>query len=133
MPTAIKVISTLCIFIASIFIANILFMQKAGVTFPVLGLPLFSFINMFGAGAMVIITLVTLLRLTRFVGFVRALVYTLLLALGLNVLLMLKYLVTGYGLFTVIFNLLVIFFVIGVRGYLASDDAFKYFSQQPGK
>ncbi|MGD8926018.1 MAG: hypothetical protein PVG20_04175 [Thioalkalispiraceae bacterium] len=129
MPTAIKVISTLCIFIASIFIANILFMQKADVTFPVLGLPLFSFINMFGAGAMIIITLVTLLRLTRLVGFARVLVYTLLLALGLNVLLMLKYLVTGYGLFTILFNLAVIVFVIGVRGYLVSEHAYKYFNQ----
>ena len=133
MPTAIKVISTLCIFMASIFIANILFIQKADITFPVLGLPLFSFINMFGAGAMIIITLVTLLRITRMVGFARVLVYTLLLALGLNVLLMLKYLVTGYGLFTILFNLAVIVFAVGVRGYLASEHAVEYFSLQNKK
>jgi hypothetical protein len=128
MPTAIKVISTLCIFIASIFIANILFMQKAGVTIPVLGLPLFMFINLFGAGVMIMITLVTLLRLSRLVGFTRVLVYVLLLALGLNVMLMFNNLMTSFGLFTVIFNLLVIFFVIGVRGYLVSEHAYKYFN-----
>jgi hypothetical protein len=130
MPTAIKVISTFCILIASVFIANLLFIQKAGLSFPVLGLPLISFINLFGAGAMIVITLVTLLRLKGLVGFTRVLVYTLLLALGLNVLLMLKHLITGYGLLTILFNIAVIVFVIGIRGYLASEHAYKYFNQQ---
>ena len=129
MPTAIKVISTLSILIASVFIANLLFIQKAGISFPVFGLPLISFINLFGAGAMIVITFVTLLRLNRLIGFTRVLVYTLLLALGLNVLLMLKHLVTGYGLLTILFNVAVIVFIIGVRGYLASEHAHKYFTE----
>ena len=129
MPTAIKVISTICILLASVFIANLLFLQKSVESISLTGLPLVSFINLFGAGAMIIIALVTLLRWSGFVGFIRVLIYVLLLALGLNVLLMLKYLVTGYGFLTVSFNILVIVFVIGVRGYLASKDAYKYFNQ----
>ena len=114
---------------ASIFIANLLFLQKMGDSFPITGLPLVSFINLFGAGAMIAIALVTLLRWHKLIGFARVLIYALLLALGLNVLLMLKYLVTAYGLLTIVFNLLVIFFVVGVRGYLASEHAYNYFKQ----
>ncbi|MGD8785339.1 MAG: hypothetical protein PVG75_12925, partial [Thioalkalispiraceae bacterium] len=87
MPTAIKVISTFCILLASIFIGNLLFLQKMGLSFPLLGLPLISFINLFGAGTMIVLALVTLLRLSRLIGFSRVLVYALLLALGVNVLL----------------------------------------------
>ena len=129
MPTAIKVISTLCIMLASIFIANLLFLQKTAESFLFTGLPLLSFINLFGAGSMIVVALVALLRLNRLLGFTRILIYVLLLALGLNVLLMLKYLVTAYGFLTIVFNLLVIFFVIGVKGYLASEDAIRYFKR----
>lgn len=129
MPTAIKLISTLCILLASVFIANLLFLQRTIESLTVSSFPLVSFINLFGAGVMIVIALVALLRLSRLVGFARVLIYSLLLALGLNVLLMLKYLVTGYGLLTIVFNVLVIFFVIGVRGYLVSEHAFKYFQQ----
>ena len=127
MPNAIKIISTGCILIASVFIANLLFLQKAMESFPTISFPLISFINLFGAGVMIVVALVALLRWYRLIGFTRVLIYTLLLALGLNVLLMLKYLVTGYGLMTILFNVVVIVFVVGVRGYLASSDAYKYF------
>jgi hypothetical protein len=129
MPVAIKVISTICILLASVFIANLLFLQKTIESLSISSFPLVSFINLFGAGTMIVIALVSLLRLSRLVGFTRVLIYTLLLALGLNVLLMLKYLVTAYGLMIVTFNVLVIVFIIGVRGYLASEDAHKYFDQ----
>ncbi|MGD9385432.1 MAG: hypothetical protein PVF28_02690 [Thioalkalispiraceae bacterium] len=129
MPTAIKVISTFCILLASIFIGNLLFLQKMGLSFPLLGLPLISFINLFGAGTMIVLALVTLLRLSRLIGFSRVLVYALLLALGVNVLLMIKYLMTGYGFFTILFNLVAIVFVVGVRGYLVSDQARDYFKK----
>jgi len=127
MPNAIKIISTGCILIASVFIANLLFLQKAMESFLTISFPLISFINLFGAGVMIVVALVALLRWYRLIGFTRVLIYTLLLALGLNVLLMLKYLVTGYGLMTILFNVVVIVFVVGVRGYLASSDAYKYF------
>ncbi len=127
MPTAIKVISTACILMASFFIGNLLFLQKMGASVPVTSLPLVSFINLFGASAMIVIALVTLLRWYRLIGFTRVLIYALLLVLGLNVLLMFKYLVTGYGLLTVLFNLAVIVFAVGVRGYLASKQAYQYF------
>jgi hypothetical protein len=100
-----------------------------GLSFPLLGLPLISFINLFGAGTMIVLALVTLLRLSRLIGFSRVLVYALLLALGVNVLLMIKYLMTGYGFFTILFNLVAIVFVVGVRGYLVSDQARDYFKK----
>lgn len=127
MPTAIKVISTVCILMASFFIGNLLFLQKMGASIPVTSLPLVGFINLFGASAMIVIALVTLLRWHRLIGFTRVLIYALLLVLGLNVLLMLKYLVTGYGLLTILFDLAVIIFIVGVRGYLASKHAYRYF------
>lgn len=130
MPTAIKVISTLCILLASVFIANLLFLQKNEISVPIFGFPLFSFISLFGAASLIVIALVSLLRILRLVGFVRVLVYALLLALGLNVLLMLKYLITGYGAFTILFNLVVIVFAIGVRGYLSSPKMLQDFTGQ---
>ena len=126
MPTAIKVISTLCILLASVFIANLLTLQKMEASFSVTSLPLSSFVNLLGAGTLIIITLVTLLRWDRLIGFTRVLIYALLLALGLNVILMIPELFNGYGL-TIVFDLVVIVFIVGVRGYLASKDAYKYF------
>jgi len=129
MPTAIKVISSLCIMFASVFAANLMFIHKLKISLPLTGLPLLSFINLFALGVMVVITLVLLLRASRFVGFVRVLVYTLLLVLGLDVLLMLKYLASGYGILTMILNIVVIVFLIGVRGYLNSEHALQYFKR----
>jgi len=129
MPTAIKVISSLCIMFTSVFAANLMFIHKSQITLPVTGLPLLSFINLFAIGVLVVATLVLLLRASRFVGFVRVLVYTLLLTLGLDVLLMLKYLTTGYGILTIILNIVVIVFLVGVRGYLNSEHALRYFGR----
>ena len=126
MPTAIKVISTLCILLASVFIASLLALQKMGESFSTTSLPLSSFVNLLGAGALILIALVTLLRWHRLIGFTRVLIYALLLALGLNVILMIPELFSGHAL-TIIFDLVVIVFIVGVRGYLASKDAYKYF------
>jgi len=126
MPTAIKVISTLCILFASVFIASLLALQKMEASFSVTSLPLASFVNLFGAATMIIIALMTLLRWHRLIGFTRVLIYAVLLALGLNVILLIPELFNGYGL-TIVFNLVVIVFTVGVRGYLASRDAYKYF------
>ena len=129
MPTAIKVISSLCIMFTSIFAANLMFIHKSQVSLPVTGLPLLSFINLFAVGVMVVVSLILLLRASRYVGFARVLVYALLLILGLDVLLMLKYLTTGYGILTIILNVVVIVFLIGVRGYLNSKHALRYFGR----
>lgn len=126
MPTAVKVISTFCILLASVFIANLLTLQKMGATFSATSLPLSSFVNLLGAGTLIIIALVTLLRWQRLIGFTRVLIYALLLVLGLNVILMIPELFSGRAL-TIIFDLVVIVFIVGVRGYLASKDAYQYF------
>ncbi len=129
MPTAIKVISSLCIMFTSIFAANLMFIYKQQIALPITGLPLLSFINLFAIGVLVVLTLVLLLKANRFVGFTRVLVYTLLLMLGLDVLLMLKYLTTAYGILTISLNIIVIVFLVGVRGYLNSEHALRYFGR----
>jgi len=129
MPTAIKVISSVCIMFASVFIANLMFINKLQISLPITGLPLLSFINLFAAGVLVVLSMVLLLRASGFVGFARVLVYTLLLTLGVDVLLMLKFLTTAYGMFTIILNVVVIVFLIGVRGYLNSEHAVQYFGR----
>ena len=128
MPTAIRVISSLNILLASVFVANLLMIQNTGMEMPVMGFPLYSFINLSGAKILIVTALVVLLKLGRLVGFIRLLNYVLLLLLGLNILLMAKYIFSLYGLFTLLFNLFVIFYLIGVRGYLASEKAAQYFT-----
>jgi len=128
MPTAIKVISTLCILFTSIFVANLMFMYKSQISLPIAGIPLLSFINLFAVGVLVMITLVLLLRGSRLVGFIRVLVYTLLLVLGFNILLMFQ-LLSIYSVLTIALSIVVIVFLIGVRGYLNSEHAVRYFSR----
>lgn len=124
MPTGIKIITTLNIIFASIFTANLLYLQKASQ-----GAPLLVFVNLVGAGALVMITLVVLLRLARLVAFARVLAYALILVLGLQVLLTLKYLMTGYGAVIILIDIVVIFYVIGMRGYLAGASAAGFFQR----
>jgi len=128
MPTAIKVISTLNILFASVFLANLLMIQKTELDVPTLGFPLFSFINLAGTTILILTTLVVLLRIIKLVSFVRLLNYVLLLILGLNVLLMMKFILSLYGLFTILFSVIVVIYLIGVRGYLASEKAANYFT-----
>ncbi len=129
MPTAIKIISTVNLFLASIFAANLLLVHKTGIDVPVSGFPLISFINLAGAVILFVTVLTLLLRMVRLVGFIRLLNYVLLLLLGLNILLMAKYIFTLYGFFTIVFNAVVIIYLVGVRGYMASDKAARYFTQ----
>jgi hypothetical protein len=127
MPTAIKVISSINILLASVFIANLLLIQHTNMEVPVFGSPLIGFINLAGASVMILTALVVLLRWAKLVGFIRLLNYVLLLLLGLNILLMAKYLFSLYGIFTIMFNLFAIVYLIGARGYLASEKAANYF------
>jgi len=124
MPTGIKIITTLNILVVSIFAANLLYLHKASQ-----GAPLLVFVNLVGVGALVLITLVLLLRVARLLAFARVLAYALLLVLGVQALLTLKYLMTGYGLVTILVDILVIFYVIGMRGYLAGASAGQYFQR----
>lgn len=122
MPTGIKIITTLNIFLAGLFIANLLYIHQSSLSTPML-----SFVNLVSAGVLIMVTLILLLRITRLVAFARLLVYVLTLVLGLQLLLSLKYLMTGYGALTILIDLVVIIYAIGMRGYLASETAAKYF------
>lgn len=125
MPRGIKVIVTLNILLASVFIANLLFLQKIAAGNPML--VLINLIGMIGAAVLILVALIVLLRLARAVGFARLLIYVLALVLGLQILLTLKYLFSAYGLFVVCFDVIVIVYAIGMRGYLASQSAAQYF------
>jgi hypothetical protein len=126
MPTGVKIITTLNILLASVFISNLLYLHKASQ-----GSPLLVFVNLVSAGALILITLIVLLRLARLVAFARVLAYALILVLGLQLLLTLKYLMTGYGALVILIDLVVIFYAIGMRGYLASAQAASYFLRNP--
>ena len=130
MPTAIKVISSINILLTSVFIANLLLIHQTNIEVPVFGLPLISFINLAGASVLILTALVVLLRWVKLVGFIRLLNYVLLLLLGLNILLMAKYIFSLYGIFTILFNIFVIVYLIGVRGYLASEKSASYFTSR---
>lgn len=122
MPRGIKIIVTLNILLASVFIANLLLMQKITA-----GSPLLVLVNLIGAAVLILVALIVLCRLARAVGFARLLIYVLALVLGLQILLTLKYLFSAYGLFVVSFDVIVIVYTIGMRGYLASQSAAQYF------
>lgn len=128
MPLAVKIISTVNFLLTGVFAANLLVINRMNDNVPASGLPLASFINLVAAVILFTTALVVLLRLIRLVGFVRLLNYVLLLVLGLNILLMAKYIFSLYGLFTIVLNVIVIIYLIGVRGYLASDKAAGYFT-----
>ena len=130
MPTAIKVISSINILLTSVFIANLLLIHHANIEVPVFGSPLIGFINLAGASVLILTALVVLLRWVKLVGFIRLLNYVLLLLLGLNILLMAKYIFSLYGIFTILFNIFVIVYLIGVRGYLASEKSASYFTSR---
>ena len=130
MPTAIKIISSINILLASVFIANLLLIHHTNIEVPVFGSPLISFINLAGASVLILTALVVLLRWAKLVGFIRLLNYVLLLLLGLNILLMAKYIFSLYGIFTILFNVFTIVYLIGVRGYLASDKSAYYFTSR---
>lgn len=125
MPKGIKVITTLNIILISIFVGNLLYLHKAAQDAPVL-----VFVNLISASALVLITLIVLLRLARLVAFARVLAYAMILVLGLQLLWSLKTLMSGHSALVVSIDLIVIFYVIGMRGYLASEMASAYFQRK---
>lgn len=122
MPTGIKVILILNTLLAGLFIGNLVYMH-----YHVSQAALFLvFVNLVSASALILIALIVLFRQGRLIGFARVLAYALILVLGLQFLLMLKYLMSGAAL-TLIMDLIVVFYAIGMRGYLASPVAANYF------
>lgn len=124
MPTGIKLISLINFILACVFMANLLFMEKIELSYP-----FSSYINLITSGAFIVITMIALLRLTRFIGFARLLIYVVMLILGLQILLTIKYFFSVYGILTIVIDAFVIFYLIGMRGYLASELAAKYFTK----
>ncbi len=125
MPTGIKLISILNILLSLVFTFNQFFMERAALSYPFA-----SYINLISASALILITLIILLRLAPFISFVRAIIYVIALVLGLQILLTIKYLFSVYGMLTIAVDALVIFYLIGVRGYLTSEHAACYFTRQ---
>jgi len=124
MPKGIKIISVVNLLLGAIFILNLLFMEKTELSYPFA-----NYINLITPGALIAVSLIAIFRLGRMIGFARALIYVVMLVLGLQILLTLKYLFSFYGLVTVIVDALVIFYLVGVRGYLASEHAASYFTR----
>jgi len=123
MPKAIKIISVVNLLLAVLFMLNLLFMEKVELSYPFA-----NYINLITSGAFIVVSLIALFRFGRMIGFARALIYVVMLVLGLQILLTFKYLFSFYGLVTIIIDALVIFYLVGVRGYLASERAANYFT-----
>ncbi len=123
MPKGIKLIASTNIFLACIFLLNLLFMERAQLSYPFA-----SYINLIGAATLLLVALIVLFRISKLVGFARLLIYVLALALGLQAMLTIKFLFSFYGAFTIVVDVIVIFYAIGVRGYLASEHVTTYFS-----
>lgn len=121
MPTGVKVITGLNLLFASLFIGNLVYMHRAGQ-----GAPFLLFVNLVSASALILITAIVLLRLVRLIGFARVLAYAVILVLGLHFLLMLKYLMSGLAV-SLLIDFIVVFYAIGMRGYLGSPAAADYF------
>lgn len=98
-------------------------MQKAQLSYP-----FSSYINLVSAAVLMLVALVALFRFGKLLGFARLLIYVLALALGLQAMLTIKFLFSFYGAFTIVVDVVVIFYAIGVRGYLASEHVATYFS-----
>ena len=121
MPTGIKFIIGLNLLFACLFVGNLIYMHQAGQ-----GAPFLLFVNLVSASALILISLIVVFRLVRLIGFARVLAYALILVLGLHFLLMLKYLMSGLAV-SLLVDFIVIFYAIGMRGYLGSPAAAKYF------
>lgn len=122
MPKGIKLIAGVNVLLAGIFILNLLFMETTKLNYPFA-----SYINLIGAAALLLVAIIVLFRINKLVGFARLLVYVLALVLGLQALLSIKYLFSLYGALTIVVDVVVIFYAIGLRGYLASERAAAYF------
>lgn len=125
MPKAIKVITITNIILVVLFIGNMMLLQKSQLAYPVA-----SYINLVTIGTLLVVIMIIIFRATTLVGFARLLIYVLALALGLQLLLTLKYLFTVYGIVTVLFDVIIVIYAIGLRGYLASEQAKQYFTGQ---
>ncbi len=78
-------------------------------------------------GGIIMLQIILSLRLARLLGFVRVLVYTMAILQGLQIMLMLKDLFSSAGVLLIGTAMLQVFYLIGVRGYLASSNAMQYF------
>lgn len=126
MPTGVKVIIGLNLLFAALFIANLVSMHLTGQSAVFL-----LFVNLVSASALILITLIILLRLVRLIGFARVLAYAVILVLGVHFLLMLKYLMSSMVV-SLLIDFIVIFYAIGMRGYLGSPAAGNYFLRRSG-
>lgn len=124
MPKGIKVIIGLNLLFAVLFIGDVVFMHKT-----VQGAPILLFVNLLCASSLILITLIVLLRQSWLIGFARVLAYVVILILGLHFLLMLKYLMSKVAI-TLLIDLVVLFYAIGMRGYLISSEAENYFRRK---
>lgn len=78
-------------------------------------------------GGIIVLQIIVSLRLQPLLGFIRVLVYALAIVQGLQTMLVLKDLFTPVGALLIGTAVLQVFYLIGLRGYLASSGAMQYF------
>ncbi len=78
-------------------------------------------------GGIIVLQIILSLRLRAFVGFVRVLIYAMAILQGLQVMLVLKDLFVPVAAILIGTAIVLVIYLIGVRGYLASATAMQYF------
>ena len=78
-------------------------------------------------GGIIVLQLILSLRLRPLLAFIRVLVYVMAILQGLQIMLVLKDLFTTEGALLIGTAVLLVIYLIGVRGYLASSTALQYF------
>ena len=120
-----------------IFIVNILLILSYSVLLFFYGAllrkyyPLVLFISGVTAGGLFCLQLILFYKIQRLLGFIRLLIYVISIMQGLLVLLMLKDLFSVLGMLFILSAVLLVIYLIGVRGYLSSKQTLNYFGFLP--
>lgn len=122
MPRGIKVIILCNLFFASMFPMFFYVLKEMNTIFPLAAL-----ISTLITSGLIMISVVIIFRLIGLLAFARVLLYAIMLTLGLNTMLLLKWVLTPFGIFSILVNIFIVIYLIGARGYLASSTSIDYF------
>ena len=89
--------------------------------------PLAAYVAAVTFGGIIVLQIILSLRLRPLVAFIRVLVYAMVILQGLQIMLVLKDLFSLAGVLLIGTAVLLVIYLIGVRGYLVSAAAMQYF------
>ncbi|WP_144391417.1 hypothetical protein [Pleionea sediminis] len=111
--------------------AFLLYFEFGSISSVESGTPHFLMIDLIAVSGLALLQLVFLLKLRQFYGFSLVLLYTIALLVGLRIMLSVGQLLSFSGILFFILELFVIFYLIGVRGFLKSNKGRAAFGLEP--